>query len=299
MNSRQRMLPIFWALAFMTAAGCTTGSRWPAINDEPTKVYSPGRWIWAELFTADIPKAETFYGSVFGWSFEEQGDGDKKYVLIRADGHPVGGMVHHVSAKENDRFGQWLRLMSVPDVAQVATHAKNAGAEIVLEPRQLKGRGEVAVIADPEGALFGIIHSDSGDPPDVFPAPNTWLWHELWAKDVARMSTFYRDIGGVEVQNPPTDKTLSPDRPEVFLVANGYPRAGIVEQQREDLPSAWLPYVRVKDLKATLERVAEAGGEVMVEPNPGIRAGRIAVFADPLGAPMGIAEWPHDDADKE
>jgi predicted enzyme related to lactoylglutathione lyase len=283
----------------LLAAGCTTGARWPTINDEATNVHSPGRWIWAELFTADIPKARDFYGKVFGWDFEERGQGEDGYVLIRADGHSIAGMVHHVNSKENGRSGQWLRLMSVPDVGRVAEYAAGAGGEIVLAPRQLKGRGEVAVFADPEGALFGTIHSDSGDPPDVFPAINTWLWNELWAKDVKRMSEFYRDIAGFEVKVPPSDKALAPDRPEVFLVASGYPRAGIVEQQREDLPSAWLPYVRVKDLRATLERVAQAGGEVVVEPSPEIRAGRIAVFTDSLGAAIGIAEWAHDDADKE
>ena len=38
-------------------------------------------------------------------------------------------------------------------------------------------------------------------------------------------------------------------------------------------------------------RVEQAGGELLVAPNPGIRQGRVAVIRDPLGAALGIAEW--------
>ena len=286
-----------FGLALLTL-GCNPIAPWPAINNAPTGVDTPGRWVWAELFTDDIGRAGDFYGKVFAWQLEDYSQGENRYLLARADGRPVAGIVHHVKSEDKERAGQWLRLMSVADVAGAAASVAGSGGEVVLGPRQLDGRGEVAVLADPEGALFGVIHSDSGDPPDLFPPVNTWLWNELWAMDVKRMSAFYRDIGGYSLDAPPRDKAIGDDRPEVYLSASGYPRAGIVEQRREDLPSAWLPYLRVKNLDATLHQVVQEGGAVVVGPSPKIRGGRIAVFTDPLGAALGIAEWPDDDAGK-
>jgi len=45
-----------------------------------------------------------------------------------------------------------------------------------------------------------------------------------------------------------------------------------------------LPYFRVADLAATLERVAELGGEVI---HPGERC---AICRDPEGSPFGLAQ---------
>lgn len=282
-------------LISFTFLGCTT-TRWPAITEEPTALHTPGRWVWSELFTEDVAAASAFYGKVFDWEFHKADDGD--YVLAVADGRPVAGMVTHVSDKDNGRSAQWLRLMSVDSPEKTVAALSGSGAEITLDPRRLEGRGEVAVITDPEGALFGIMHSDSGDPPDGLPPIGGWLWQELWADDVNAMADFYRGIGDYEVQMPQDDLAFGDDRQEIYLVAQGYPRAGIVEQKRDDLPSAWLPYVRVADLDQVLARATAAGAGVLVAPSPDIRGGRIAVFADPQGAPVGIAVWPDDEGTK-
>lgn len=56
--------------------------------------------------------------------------------------------------------------------------------------------------------------------------------------------------------------------------------------------SAWLPYLRVDDLGASLRAVVEAGGRVLVEPSAQRRAGRVALVADAVGAPLGLAQTP-------
>jgi predicted enzyme related to lactoylglutathione lyase len=253
-------------------------------------MHTPGRWVWMELVTEDPARARDFYGQVFDWTFEDFAQQERTYVLIRAGERPVGGILRHRGEADAARSAQWIGMMSVSNVEQVTTRATDAGATIIIPPGKLRGRGEVAVLNDPEGALFGIIHSDTGDPPDTFPSVDTWLWMELWAQDGARMSGFYRDVGGYGVEQP-SPEVRRDDRPEYHLVVQGYARAGIVELKREDLPSAWLPYVRVADLAQTIERVEAAGGTVLIGPDPDIRKGRIAVIVDPLGAAFGIAEW--------
>jgi uncharacterized protein len=273
---------------FLAAGGCMkAGPPWPAITEQPTDVHTQGRWVWAELFTDNVGAAKTFYQEVFGWKFESTGTGTDAYTLVRADGRPIAGIIHYVKPANAVRSARWLTLMSVPDVARTTEQAAASGGKVIAAPRGIAGRGEVAVLADPEGALFGVIHSAAGDPPDIFPAFNTWLWFELWSKDASRMADFYGPIGAYTV----TRQEGPGDRPELHLVAGGFPRAGVLKIERADVPSTWLPYVRVKDLLQTVSAVERAGGRIIVPPSPEVRNGKVAVFLDPLGAAVAVAEW--------
>ncbi|HTN44644.1 MAG TPA: VOC family protein [Nitrospiria bacterium] len=281
------------AMAMLLTAGCaTTRPQWPAVSDVPTEVHIQGRWVWAELFADNVEAEKTFYRDVFGWRFESRGTGTDLYTLVRADGSPIAGIIHYPKPAGAERSARWLPLMSVPDAARAADQAAASGGKVVVPPKNLPGRGETSVLEDPEGALFGVIHSGTGDPPDAFPSFNEWLWMELWAKDASRMADFYRPIGAYTV----TPQEGPGDRTELHLVANGYPRAGIIELLRKDLPTTWLPYIRVKDLKMTVAGVERAGGRIVIEPSPEIRDGKVAVFLDPLGAAVGAAEWADENA---
>jgi predicted enzyme related to lactoylglutathione lyase len=272
----------------LLAGGCTTtGPRWPAISEAPSDVRIQGRWVWGELFADNVEAEKTFYREVFGWQYDSYGTGKDAYTLIRANGRPIAGMVHYAKPAGAERSARWMAFMSVPDVASTAEQAAASGGKVLVPPRDLPGRGKVAVLADPEGALFGVIRTANGDPPDAIPSDNAWLWLELWAKDANRMADFYRPIGAYEVkwQEGPGDRT------EVHLLAAGYPRAGVLEIERKDVSSTWLPYVRVKDLQQTVASIERAGGRIVVPPRPEVRGGKIAVFLDPLGAAVAVAEW--------
>jgi hypothetical protein len=54
----------------------------------------------------------------------------------------------------------------------------------------------------------------------------------------------------------------------------------------------WLNYVRVEDAVKTTAKVVALGGRVLVEPRIDRHGGKVAVVADPLGAPFGLLEWP-------
>jgi predicted enzyme related to lactoylglutathione lyase len=272
----------------LLAGGCaTTRPQWPAVSDVTTDVRIQGRWVWAELFADNVEAEKTFYQEVFGWQFESRGTGTDIYNLVRVNGRPIAGIIHYPKPADAERSARWLPLMSVPDAARAADQAAASGGKILVPPKSLPGRGETSVLADPEGAVFGVIRTGTGDPPDAFPSYNSWLWLELWAKDASRMAEFYRPIGDYTVARQEGQS----DRTELHLIANGYPRAGILELFRKDLPTTWLPYVRVKDLRQTVAGVEKAGGRVVIEPSPEIRNGKVAVFLDPLGAAVAAAEW--------
>ncbi len=282
-----RTLALSSAVLLMAGGCMTTGPKWPAITDAPTDVHIQGRWVWAELMTDNVDAEKTFYGNVFGWQFESRGTGTGAYTIARVEGRPIAGIIYYPKPADAASSARWLPLMSVADAGRASDHAAAFGGKVIMPARGLPGRGKAAILVDPEGALFGVIHSSTGDPPDEFPAYGTWFWMELWAKNAFQMSDFYRPIGSYDVkrQEGPGDRT------ELHLMAGGFPRADILEVLRKDLPTIWLPYVRVKDIGRTVDSVVRAGGQVVIEPSPDIRKGKVAVFVDPLGAAFAAAEW--------
>ncbi|MGD8555795.1 MAG: VOC family protein [Chromatiales bacterium] len=277
-------------ITVVTLAGCATNPPWPAIAEGETTKSVAGRWVWAELFTSEIEKARAFYGDVFGWQFETRGTSEKPYVLVRNEGSPVAGMVRYPATDEDVLQSRWVGLLSVNDVDATTDSIRKAGGEVLLDPVTLRGRGDVALVADPEGARFGLLATESGDPPDAMPEPGRWLWHELWANSASKATDFYRQTVGYSIK--PTGRARG--KIEQHLVSGGYPRAGIIQYGMSGLPSAWLHYVRVTDVQQAVERVRKAGGSVLIAPTREFRKGRAAVIVDPMGAPLGIAEWPEE-----
>ena len=56
------------------------------------------------------------------------------------------------------------------------------------------------------------------------------------------------------------------------------------------MPQNWMPYVQVASTDATVARATQLGATIKMpgETVPGV--GRLAVFLDPLGAPLGILQ---------
>ena len=294
MTHRRTPLAAVAGLSLMLAAVAAGAAKpperyWPPITDAPTGTYTPGRWIWAELLTRDVGRAVEFYGQVFGWTFETFGPKDdaKTYTLVSANGTPIGGMVF---MNPRDRSlkpdARWVGIASVNDPQLVAGRVVNAGGKVLMAPRRLGERGDAALFADPEGGVFGVLHSATGDPGDYVGDENAWLWAELWADNAPAMAKFYAAVGGYDVEagaSSGTDKGL-------HLDSGGYARAGVLPKPLPGTPTAWILYVRVKDVAATVEKARAAGGRIVIEPMQA-RGTQVALIIDPTGAPFAVAEW--------
>jgi predicted enzyme related to lactoylglutathione lyase len=60
----------------------------------------------------------------------------------------------------------------------------------------------------------------------------------------------------------------------------------------------WLPYVRVADPAAVAARVEALDGEVLIAPADSVRAGSVALIADPSGAVLAVQKWPVEDDER-
>jgi uncharacterized protein len=283
-----------WYVALVLAVFLGTPARaaapeLPPLNDPPTDARLPGKFVWVDLLTSDVERAEAFYGKLFGWTFRKIGDGDRAYTLAFLGEEPMAGMVR-VPHKANERKpARWIGFISVPDVTEAQRSVLSQGGKVLVSARSFAKRGDLAVFADPEGAIFGVMSSSTGDVEDFLTEVGDWIWAQFLSRNGEKAAIFYASIGRTRVLDEP-----KPDGAKRWLlVSQGYARASIIEipPQRSDARAGWLGYLRVADVGATVALAQKLGGRILVAPRPNLFDGKVALLADPSGAMFGVLQW--------
>jgi predicted enzyme related to lactoylglutathione lyase len=253
--------------------------------------------IWVDLITPDLADAKRFYGGLFGWTFQDIHTGDTDYSVALLDGAPVGGLVHRTIRPGESRHPSWLTFISVKDVDEAERITLANGGKVLSQPRTFAQRGRQAVFADPQGAVFAVLQSSSGDPLDVLPVPGDWIWSSLLTRDPDAEAAFYQTVFGYEVFALPSDDGVE----HLLLSTDNYARASLnaMPPKASKLHPHWLNFVRVISAADAVAKVKSLGGRVLVAPHPDRQGGLIAVVADPAGAPFGLLEWTDSDGKKE
>jgi len=117
--------------------------------------------------------------------------------------------------------------------------------------------------------------------------PGVPCWVDTLQPDPEAAIAFYAGVFGWE----PTGPGEMPGDPSGrYFVAQlrGRDVAGIGSLAAEGpaLPSSWNMYVCVESADAAMQKACDAGGAVLVEPFDAPPAGRMAILADPTGAPL-------------
>jgi predicted enzyme related to lactoylglutathione lyase len=114
----------------------------------------PGTLCWADLSSADHERAAKFYASVFGWQVEEGQDGSG-YLHIKNGADFIGGIPP--SKYRNPNLPpHWLLYFLVDNCDESASKAKQLGATLHMEPSTMEKVGRMAIVADPQGAVFAL-----------------------------------------------------------------------------------------------------------------------------------------------
>jgi predicted enzyme related to lactoylglutathione lyase len=248
----------------------------------------PGKFVWADLVTDNVPAAAKYYSALFGWSFRTAGD----YTIASNGERPLCGMFQRARPKDSSAHPRWFGYISVPNVERAQRKVTELGGRVMAPPQEFPKRGEQAVFADPEGALFGVVKSSSGDPEDFLPDPGDWIWVQLLSRDARKAAEFYRGVAGYDMIENTSTNRLS----EFVLTSEGYARATIrtIARGSEQVQPTWLPFVRVKNVGESVTQAKQLGGQVLIEPRPDLFDGKVAVVADPTGAAIGLLEWSHE-----
>lgn len=127
-------------------------------------VSEPGALCWNELVTRDPDRARAFYSQVFGWTYEVHETGPSGYRIIKtaASGKLNGGVW-----KMDDDWGDapplWMVYFAVADADASTARLKELGGSVSAPPFDTSV-GKIAVVADPQGAMFSLIQLSS--PPE-------------------------------------------------------------------------------------------------------------------------------------
>jgi hypothetical protein len=272
-------------------------NEFPPLNDAASSEHHVGKVIWVDLATPDLAAAEHFYGGLFGWTFRESHIGRIDYVVALLDGRPVAGLLQKAMPHGEHRQPAWLTFIAVSDIDAALRTAQSNGAKILAQARDFPNRGRQAVLADPQGAVFAMLASSSGDPPDFLAAPGEWIWSSLLASDPDKDAAFYQALFGYDVFDLPSDDGFE----HVVLSTDNLSRAGINAMPHDSFRRHphWLNFIRVVDAADAVAHAVVLGGRVLVEPRIDRHGGKVAVVADPTGAPVGLMEWSDADSKQE
>lgn len=107
----------------------------------------------------DIKRAQAFYGSLFGWTFEKYG-GPMEYYQIATtaeDGSPgvAGGM-----GPRGEPGQQIMNYVGVPSVATYLEQVAQLGGTVLMPRTPIPGIGSLAICQDTEGNRFGLVDDD-------------------------------------------------------------------------------------------------------------------------------------------
>lgn len=118
-----------------------------------------------------------------------------------------------------------------------------------------------------------------------------FIWYELVTSDPQAAEAFYGAVLGWRFTQ------LAGDTPYTLAAADGLPVAGIFAMPPgAEMPVAWVGYLGVADVEATVAAITAEGGKAMVPARDIPEVGRVAGLLDPQGVGFmvmrGLSEAP-------
>jgi uncharacterized protein len=259
--------------------------------------YEPGTFSWAELSTTDPDAAKAFYGALLGWEADDREiPGGGVYSMMQLGGESVAAIQRKPDFQER-LPPYWFSYITVASADEAAEKAKEAGANVHVEPFDVLESGRMAVIMDPTGASFGIWEPRDHIGATLVNDPGALTWNELSTDDVGKAIEFYEALFGWSVESVDTG-----GGPPYWTIhhqggaggRNGGVRELAPEQVEQGVPPHWMPYFTVGSAEGAISASDGAGGATLFGPMD-LPTGRIGIIRDPQGAIFGVFEGEVDD----
>jgi predicted enzyme related to lactoylglutathione lyase len=237
-----------------------------------------GSPCWIDLTTSDKAASTHFYASLFGWTIDDPGPDYGGYLNFLRDGVRVGGCMDAQPGMPD----VWSVYLSSVDAKGTVDAVEAAGGSVIVPAMDVMDLGRMAFVVDTGGAAIGVWEPGEHRGFGVLHEPGAPCWFELHTRAHDASVRFYREAFGWEtyaVSDTPEFRYTTLGEGECQL-------AGIMDATAwlpDGVPAHWSVYFRVDDADATLARVVELGGAVVM-PAEDTPYGRIATVADPVGA---------------
>ena len=122
---------------------------------------STGRIYWNELNTWDARKAMAYYGPIMGWTFEEVAtagtDQQRPYYIAKSNGERVAGIFTMVRPMFEGVPEHWFTYLAVADIGVALSQSDALGGRTMRPPFEIPGFGVLAIVADANGGVMGLI----------------------------------------------------------------------------------------------------------------------------------------------
>jgi predicted enzyme related to lactoylglutathione lyase len=266
---------------------------------EPVSIrtYPNGVPSWIDVSAPEPVAAESFYGRLFGWTFETMTPpGVPRYAIIRLEGADVGGVAARGRA-------EWSTYIAVDDIEATVAAVDAAGGRVV-EPIEAAGDGGwSARCADPAGVHFSLWQANKRPGAQAVNEPGAWNFSDLHTDD-PRSIGFYVQVFGWVVD--PSDgapflrvpgygdhleATVDPDiRSRQASAPPGFADViGGVAGIDAGLPPHWHVTFTVADRDAAAAS-AERLGATILSSSDGTWS-RSAMISDPQGAVFSMSQF--------
>jgi predicted enzyme related to lactoylglutathione lyase len=242
--------------------------------------HAPGSFCWIELATTDAGAAKNFYMTFFHWTVRKNDMGEMGiYYIFQKDGRDCAAM-YQMGPQQQGMPPNWMSYISVASADAAADKARSIGGNVVMGPFDVNEHGRMAVISDPQGAMFSVWEPKANPGVRVRDEVNTLCWNELSARDIESSKKFYPALFGWRMKESPEYTEWHAGEQAV---------GGMLESEApEHVPPHWLPYFAVDDCDEALTRAQSLGASVFFGPMDIPNVGRFAVIGDPQGAPLAI-----------
>lgn len=240
----------------------------------------PGMPYWIDLASSDLRKSSHFYAQVLGWDIEEVEGG---YRIARLQGLPVAGFVQR--PEDDNQPDTWITYFQSAAIADDCARAVELGGRVLVEPTSVY-LGQLAVLVDTAGGMFGLIQPAGEDSFIAAGEPGTPVWHEFTATvSYDDAVSFYEQLfDWVTATTDAQDYTTA--------LVDGAAFAGIFNATGKfplHVPSFWQSFLGVLDVADAVAKTRELGGDVIREPfDSGF--GKMAIIADSTGATVTLCE---------
>lgn len=246
-----------------------------------------GRFLWQELRSRDPDAAAGFYTRVLPWKSQPFAPGVPYTVFVTAN--DATRMVAGATKLGEDAGApgarpQWVGSIGSNDVDATVAQAVALGARVMQPAADMPNVGRMALLADPQGGLFGVYkpgqEPHAGDPPR-----GGYSWHEFAAPNMEAAFDFYSALFGWQVLNRMDMGPMG-----VYLI---FGREGKQEGGMYRIPpgkaqhTGWLPYVSLPSADAAARAAVAAGGQIANGPMD-VPGGRIAQLLDPQGVMFAV-----------
>jgi predicted enzyme related to lactoylglutathione lyase len=252
-----------------------------------------GWFVWEELMTTDLASAAGFYKKVAGLTTQKAAF-DPNYTMFRGSNGNMGGlMLLPDEAKQGGTPPCWISYIGTPNADETARMAASLGGRVQKAPWDISDGGRIAILSDPQGAVFAIYSNPKTT--DAPPAPKLGhaSWHELATSDYIGAFTFYQSLFGWHIVN---DMDMGPGMgmyrlfaPEGMTEAFG---GMYTKPPQQPGPPAWLPYIKVASAEKATATAKKLGAQIMHGPAQVPGGGWITMAADPQGVMFALHETP-------